>query len=197
VPLKRLFNTNSKFQLSETDTKAYNYYKKYSVEELVAIVKRQDDFDLDKKPKEIALHNLLNRNISLEGLKSEGLEISDKLIKANTLHKDYKDYSKTSLISFSTGGLFLILHFILKNNKFVEIAEVSLSLSLVAFLFFIIYFTVDAIVYSKFYKTLGLINKRINPILLVLSLPLYPLKYIFLRNKIAQDFYRSCLQNIK
>jgi lipopolysaccharide export system permease protein len=32
VPLKRLFTPKNKFQLSENDTKSYNYYKKYSVE---------------------------------------------------------------------------------------------------------------------------------------------------------------------
>lgn len=197
VPLKRLFTAKNKFQLSETDTKAFNYYKKYSVEELVAIVKKQDEFDLDKKPKEIALHNLLNRNIPLEGLKLEGLEISDKLIRAKTLLKDYKDYSQTSLVSFSFGSLLVALHFVLKNNKLPEIAEACLSLSSVAFVFFVIYVVVDSVFYSRFYKTIEQEKKRINPILLLLSLPLYPIKYIFLRNKIAQDFYQSCLQNIK
>jgi lipopolysaccharide export system permease protein len=197
VPLKRLFTPKNKFQLSENDTKSYNYYKKYSVEELVAIIKKQDDFDLDKKPKEIALHNLLNRKISLEGLKSEGLDIPDKLLKAKTLLKDYKDYSKTSLVSYSIGVILLGLHFICKNNKLPEIAEASLSLSIIAFVFFIIYVVVDAVVYSKFQKAINQKAKKINPILLILSLPLYPLKYIFLRNKIAQDFYLCCLQNIK
>jgi lipopolysaccharide export system permease protein len=197
VPLKRLFTAKNKFQLSETDTKAFNYYKKYSVEELVAIVKKQDEFDLDKKPKEIALHNLLNRNIPLEGLKLEGLEISDKLIRAKTLLNDYKDYSQTSLVSFSFGSLLLALHFVLKNNKLPELAEACFSLSSVAFVFFVIYVVVDSVFYSRFYKTIEQEKKRINPILLLLSLPLYPIKYIFLRNKIAQDFYQSCLQNIK
>jgi lipopolysaccharide export system permease protein len=197
IPLKRLFTTKNKFQLSESDTKSYNYYKKYSVEELVTIIKKQDDFDLDKKPKEIALHNLLNRNIPLEGLKLEGLEISNKLIKAKALLKDYKDYSKTSLVSFNIGAILFAFHFIFKNNNLQEIAEASLSLSLVAFVFFIIYVVVDAVVYSRFYKTIEQENKRINPILLILSLPLYPIKYIFLRNKITQDFYQCCLKNIK
>ena len=197
VPLKRLFATQNKLQLSETDTKSYNYYKRYSVEELINIIKKQEDFDLDKKPKEIALHNLLNRNISLLGLKSEGLNIPDKLIKAKALLKDYKDYSKTSLVSYCLGALLLSFHFVFKNNKLPEIAEATISLSIIAFVFFIIYVIVDAFIYSKFYKTIDQKDKRINPIILVLTLPLYPLKYIFLRNKIGQDFYQSCFQNIK
>ncbi|MDB9755688.1 LptF/LptG family permease [Winogradskyella sp.] len=197
VPIKSLFTAKSKFQLSETDTKSYNYYKKYEVEELVAIIKKQDAYDLDKKPKEIALHNLLNRTITLEGLQEKGLEIPKKLIKAKAIHKDYKDYSKTSLISYCIGAILLVLYFVLKNNKLVQIADTLLSLSAVAFIFFAIYIVVDAVVYSKFYKSINQKGKRINPLILIITLPLYPFKYIILRNKMAQDFYQTCLENIK
>lgn len=197
VPLKRLFTPKNKLQLSESETKSYNYYKKYSIEELVNIIKKQDDYDLDKKPKKIALHNLLNRNIALESLVKEGLEVDEKIIEGKRLLQDYKDYSKTSLVSFIIGGALLGLHFICKNNKLPEIAEASLSLSIIAFVFFAIYVVVDAYVYSKFYKTIDEKGKRINPIVLILSLPLYPLKYLILRNKIDNDFYQSCIQNIK
>ncbi|WP_229719402.1 LptF/LptG family permease [Winogradskyella schleiferi] len=197
VPLKRLFSSKNKFQLSESDTKTYNYYKRYSIEELIGIIKNQEEFDLDKKPKEIALHNLLDRKISLEGLKSEGLVIPDKLIKARVLLRDYKDYSKTSLVSYVVGIVLVVLHLVFKNNKLPEIAESALSLSIIAFIFFAIYVIVDVFKYSKFYKIIDLKGKQNNPLILILTLPLYPLKYIILRNKISQDFYLSCLQNIK
>lgn len=197
VPLKRLFASKNKFQLSESDTKAYNYYKRYSIEELIAVIKKQDEFDLDKKPKEIALHNLLGRKIPLEDLKAQGLNIDNKLIKARVLLKDYKDYSKTSLVSYCVGALLFGLHFILNNNKFLETAQAAVSLSIIALIFFAIYVVVDAFVYSKFYKTIDQKGKRINPLLLLLSLPVYPIKYIYLRNKISQDFYLSCVKNIK
>jgi lipopolysaccharide export system permease protein len=197
VPLKRLFTSKNNLQLSESDTKEYNYYKKYSVEELVGIIKNQDEFALDKKPKEIALGNLLNRNIAIEGLKTEGLEVPNKLVKAKALLKDYYDYSKTSLVSFIVGLVLLLLHFVFKNNKLPELAEASISLSIIALIFFIIYVVVEAFVYSKFYKTIDRKDKQVNPIALILTLPFYPLKYIILNNRIAQDFYLSCLQNIK
>ena len=196
LPLKRLFIPRNKLQLSENETKSYNYYKRYSVEELVKVIKQQDEYDLDKKPKEIALHSLLNRNIPLESLSKEGLEINDRIFKGKHLLKDYKDYSATSLVSFFIAGVLLAVHFICKNNKLPEIAEAALSLSIIGFMFFAIYVTVDAYVYSKFYKTIDQVNKRINPILLLLSLPLYPLKYIILRNKIVYDFYQACIRNI-
>lgn len=197
VPLKRLFIPKNKLQLSESDTKSYNFYKKYSLQELVAIIKKQGEFDLDKKPKEIALHNILNRNITLENLKKEGLEIPDNILKAKTLLKDYNDYSKTSLVGFCIGTILLILHFVFKNNKFPELANTSLSLSIIAFIFLVIYAIVSTLVYSKFYKTINQKGKRVNPLFLILTLPLYPLKHLILKNKIEQDFYQSCLKNIK
>ncbi|NRD21358.1 YjgP/YjgQ family permease [Winogradskyella eckloniae] len=197
VPLKKLFSAKNKVQLSESDTKTYNFYKKYSLEELIGIIKNQNEYDLDKKPKEIALHNLLNRNISLEGLKSEGLEIPSKLIKARVLLNDYKAYSKTSIISFFCAVVLLGVFFIFRNNKLPELAATVKTLSIIAALFFAIYVIVDAFVYSKFYKTIELENKRINPFIHFITLPIYPLKYLVLRNKISQDFYTSCLQNIK
>ncbi|WP_407556717.1 LptF/LptG family permease [Winogradskyella sp. 4-2091] len=197
VPLKNLFSSKNKVQLSETDTKTYNFYKKYSLNELIGIIKNQNEFDLDKKPKEIALHSILDRNISLEGLKSEGLEIPNKLIDARVLLKDYKDYSKTSIISFFLGIILLVLFFVFKNNKLPDLAETAKALSIIAGLFFAIYVVVDAYIYSKFYKTLDLEGKRINPFIHIITLPIYPLKYLVLRNKVSQDFYTSCLQNIK
>ena len=191
VPLKQLFTSKNKLQLSESDTKSYNAYKKYSVEELVGIIKDEDE--LNKKPKEIALHSLLNKSISLESLKSEGLEIPEHIIKAKSLLNDYKAYSKTSLVSFSIGAILLISHFILKNNKFPELAVYVLSLSFVSFAFFLIYIIVDAFVYSKFYKT---IHQKSNLISLFLF-PIYPLKYFILKSKIANDFYQSCIKTIK
>ncbi len=197
VPLKRIFYPKNKLQLSESETKSYNYYKRYSVEELVNVIKQQGEFDLNKKPKQIALHNLLNRNIPLENLQEEGLEVDNALIKGKRLLKDYMDYSKTSLVSFIVGGALLGLHFICKNNKLPVLTDASFNLSIIAFIFFAIYVVVDAYVYSEFYKTIGQKNKRINPFILILSLPLYPLKYIILRNKIEHDFYQSCIHNIK
>ncbi|MCA0154255.1 LptF/LptG family permease [Winogradskyella vincentii] len=197
VPLKQMFTSKSPIRLSESETKEYNYYKKYTVEELVNVIKSQGEYDLDKRPKEIALHNLLNRNISLENLKTEGLEIPNKLIDAKSILKDFKDYSKTSLVSFSIGGILLILHFVFRNNKLPELAEASLSLSIISFIFLAIYAVVSALVYSKFYKTIKEEKKRVNPLWFFITLPLYPLKYIFLKNRIEQHFYLSCISNIK
>jgi len=197
VPIKNLFRSKDNYALSESETKQYNYYKKYEFSELIAIIKNQNEFDLDKTPKEIALRNLLNRNVTLDTLKDNDLAVPTNLIKAKSTLKDYLDYSKTSLVSYSIGGALLILHFIFRNNKLPELAETCLSLSIIGFIFYAIYFIVDAFNYSKFYKLLQQEKKRIHPIWLVLSIPLYPFKFIILKNKVKQDFFQSCIKNIK
>ncbi len=197
VPLKKLFTKKDALQLSESETKAYNYYKKYSVEELVAIIQKQDEFDLDKKPKQIALRILLNRNCPLEDLKTAGLEVSDQLINAKSKLKTYRRYSKIALYSFGIGILLYVLHLVLKNNKLPNVAELSLKLSIIAAVSFLIFMILDAVMYSKFYKTISMKNKNVHPVIHALTLPIYPLKYIVLRNRVTQDFYETCLQYIK
>lgn len=102
--------------------------------------------------------------------------------------KDYRDYSNTSLVSFLIGGILLGLYFICKNNKMPEIAEASLSLSIVALVFFVIYVIVETFVYLKLYKIIDRKDRRINALALFLLTPFYPLRYFTLRNKVNQDF---------
>jgi sterol desaturase/sphingolipid hydroxylase (fatty acid hydroxylase superfamily) len=107
---------------------------------------------------------------------------------SKSLLKDFKDYSNTSLVSYVLSGAFIILHFISKNNKMPEVAESSLSLGLVALVFFFIYVFVDLSVYLKFYKSTMKKGKHISVFILLLLVAFYPLRYILSRNKIKQDF---------
>ncbi|WP_426430032.1 LptF/LptG family permease [Winogradskyella sp. HB-48] len=107
---------------------------------------------------------------------------------SKSLLKDYKDYSNTSLVSYILSGIFISLHFISKNNKMPEVAESSLSLGLIALVFFFIYVLVDSYVYLKFYKSTVKKDKHINVFILIILFTVYPLRYILTRNKIKQDF---------
>lgn len=109
-------------------------------------------------------------------------------VRSQKLLKDYKDYSKTSLVSFSIGVLLMVVYLICKNNKLPQVAEASLSLGIIAFVFFTIYVVVDTVFYSKLYKNTNRKKQQINPIILFLLIPIYPLRYILIRNKIRQDF---------
>jgi lipopolysaccharide export system permease protein len=195
VPLKKLFTTKSGLN-DIRNVQSYSYYNKHSIDDLIAVVKTQNEFDLDKKPKQMALQHLSERNIPLLELESRGLTVPPKLKTAKNLLKDYIDYSTTSLVTFAIGAVLLILHFVFNNNKLPELAITVKMLSFISFGIFLLYVMVSSFYYSKLYKTLNLSKKRINPFLILLGLPFYPLKYIFLKSKAKEDFHISCLEQI-
>ncbi|MCC1484234.1 LptF/LptG family permease [Winogradskyella immobilis] len=196
VPLKKLFR--SKSELNDIrSVQSYSYYNKHSIDELITVVKNHNDYDIDKKPKQIALQHLFDRNKTLEELNTKGLDVPNYLHKAKNILKDYIDYSTTSLVTYSIGTVLLVLHFVFNNNKLPELAITVKSLSFIAFGIYILYVIVSSIFYSRFYKTIGLSKKRINPILIIFSLPFYPIKYFIFKAKTKEDFHLSCLENIK
>jgi len=197
VPLKKLFAFKSKSELNDIrSVQSYSYYNKHSIEDLIAVVKAQDELSIDKKPKQIALQHLSDRNISLEELEDKGLNVPEDLKTAKVQLKDYLDYSTTSLVTFAIGAVFLILHFVFKNNKLPEFAVTVKSLSIIAFGIFALYVVVSSVYYSRFYQSIRQAKKRINPLLIVLSLPFYPLKHWLLKVKTKEDFQLSYLEKV-
>ncbi|WP_299117248.1 LptF/LptG family permease [uncultured Winogradskyella sp.] len=198
VPLKKFFAFKPKSELNNIkNIQSYSYYNKHSVDELIDIVKSQDEFDLDKKPKQIALQHLFDRKITIAELEEKELVVPENIKHAKSYLKDYIDYSKTNLLTFSLGAIFLILHFVFKNNKLPELSEIVKSLSFIAFGIFGLYVIVSSVYYSKFYKFIGQSSKRVNPLLILLSLPFYPIKHFLLKTRVKEDFHLSCLEQIK
>ena len=198
VPLKKLFNFKGVSKISEIkNIQSYSYYNKHTTDELIGVIKSNNEFELDKKPKQIALQHLFDRGTTLKQLEEKNLDIPKNITEAKSILKDYTDYSKTCLVTFSLGAALLILHFVFKNNKLPELAATVIQLSIISFAMYLIYVFVSTLLYSKFYKTLGLSKKRINPLLVLLSLPFYPIKHFVLKGKTKEDFHLSCLENIK
>jgi len=198
VPIKKLFTTKSSEGINAIkNIQSYSYYNKHSIEDLVAIVKKQGEFDIDKKPKQIALQHLFDRKIPLLELERKGLEIPYTIKKGKSQLKEYKDYSNATLVNFSLGAVLLILHFVFKNNKLPELAVISKTLSFIAFGIYLLYFVVSSVYYSRFYKSTGQDHKKINLFIYVLSLPFYPVKHFLLKSRIKEDFHLSCLEQIK
>ncbi|MBT8323680.1 MAG: LptF/LptG family permease, partial [Winogradskyella sp.] len=195
-PIKRLFKFKSTTQLSESETKSLNYFKKYNTDELVAVIKKQQEFDLDKKPKEIAIRQLLTRKLTLNELQAKGLDIPEFLIQSKKIQKDYNDYASTSLISYGVALVLLILHFVFKNNKLPELAVVVLDLSIVSWVFFTIFVLVSILTYASYYISIKSKSKRRIPLWMLLLTPIYPLLFLFLKSKTNQDFEQSCIKNI-
>jgi lipopolysaccharide export system permease protein len=197
VPLKRFFNFKSKSDFENLqNVQSYSYYTKYSDEQLIAIVKDQNEFDLDKRPKQIALQHLTERKVSLETMEAQGLQVPAKLKVGKKRLKDYKDYSKATMAGYIAGTVLLVLHFVFRNNNMPELSLICRDLSIISWVFFAIYVVVSTIMYRKFYSTLGLLQKQVKPLLILLALPFYPLKHLFLSRKMASDYHYACLDEI-
>ena len=140
---------------------------------------------------------MFDRKITLDELNTRDLTIPNSVKTAKSELKDYIDYSTTSLVTLSLGAILLVLHFVFKNNKLPELSEIVKTLSFISFGIFGLYVVVSSIYYSKFYKSIGQTKKRINLILLILSLPFYPAKHFILKSRVKEDFHLTCLEQIK
>ena len=198
VPIKKLLAFKGKSELNEIkNIQSYSYYNKHSIDDLVNVVKSQKEYDLDKKPKQIALQHLFDRKVNLEDLQEKGLYISNHLKDAKARLKDYIDYSSASVVTFSIGAILLILHFVFRNNKLPELSEIVKTLSFISFGIFLLYVIVSSLYHSRFYESLRTNKKRVNPLFILLSLPFYPFKYFILKSRMKQDFHLSCLEQIQ
>ncbi|MFC3875653.1 LptF/LptG family permease [Winogradskyella maritima] len=197
VPLKKLFNFKSKNGSEDVKRiQSYSYYNKHSIEELVAVVKDQNEFQIDKKPKQIAIQHLMDRGLSLSDMREKGLDVPTNLQTAKVDLKDYIDYSTTSLVTYSIGAVLLILHFVFRNNKLPELAITVRDLSIISFVIFLIYVIVSFIFYRKFYASLSGKRKMKNPLVVLLTLPLYPFEYFLYKSKMKHDFHLNTLEKI-
>jgi lipopolysaccharide export system permease protein len=197
VPLKRLFRFKSKSDLEELqNVQSYSYYSKYSDEQLIEIVKNQNEFDLDKRPKQIALQHLTDRKIGLEQMEQQGLSIPEKLKQSKNQLNRFKRFSKIAFISYIVAAVCLALFFVLRNNKLPQVAEITKVISFAALMVFVIFAIVATVLHRKFYKTLEMPQKRLKPFLVLLGLPFYPIKYMFLNRKMKTDYHFVCLDEI-
>lgn len=197
VPLKKMFKLKSNSEISNLKSvQSYSYYNKHSVDDLVAVIKAREDYDIDKKPALIALQHLSDRNTSFKEMEAKGLYVPQNLKTAKQQLKHFLDYSTTSLVTFCIGAVLLVLHFVFANNKLPELAVTVKSLSIISFGIFLLYFVVSSLYYSKFYQALNDTKKKRNWIWGILSLPLYPFYYFLSKIKTKEDYHLSYIKLI-
>lgn len=102
------------------------------------------------------------------------------------LFADYKIYSRFTIIFYWFALILFVLYFILKNNKLEEIAVVSIQLSIISFIVYVIYFFLTRIIISKIFKLVeaSLFTNSIISTLFVLIL--YPIAHYIRRIKLAE-----------
>lgn len=195
-PLKKLFKIKSQNRLVSADGVDYRYFENFDNQKLVDIIKDYKQFNYDKDAPALALSELQRRKVKISSLGEYGLVNKTSFNKVKTVFKDYIDYSKAALTGYSIGAILIVLHFVFKNNKLPQLADSALQIGIVSLVFFLVYFIVSHYHYSKFYNAIEQKNKRINPLILFIGIPLYPIVLFFLKYKVKKDFNRTFIESI-
>ncbi len=196
-PLKKLFKASGSSSFIDKNGVNFSYIQNYSNDKLVSILKDYKQFDLDKSSQIFALNILQQRKVNIEVLEENPIKLNSEFRETKKTYRDYLDYSKTALTTFCIGAVFIGLHFIFKNNELPQLATSIRDLGFISFFIFLIYFVVSNFYYSRFYKNINRKNKRTNLLLLLLSLPFYPITLFFTKYKIKKDFNKTYIENIK
>jgi lipopolysaccharide export system permease protein len=195
-PLKKLFRIKPK---DENDPLLLSYKKleTYNEDKLVDVIKNFESYDYDETVKPRAYAQLKRLGLNTSEIVEKGINIDKNFIASEKVAKDFNDYSLTTFVSYAIAAVFIVLHFVFKNNKLPELAVTILNLGLIALLFFAIYFVVSSIKISKFFSTLKESDKKINYFLLLIGLPFYALTYFLLKNRVKEELSKSSIKNIK
>ncbi|MGR7813863.1 LptF/LptG family permease [Lacinutrix undariae] len=193
IPIKKLFKITPK---NESNLNL-RLVEGFNEDKLIDVIKNYNNYDYDETIIPIAYQLLKEKGLSDIQIQAEGIVIDTNYFASKTLVKDYSDYALTTFISYSIGAVLILLFFILKNNKLEELAQTLLNLSMVAFVFFIIYSIVSSVVLIRFYKSLKFKTKTPQYISLIFGAIFYPITYFLIKNKVKQEITKSAIKNIK
>ncbi|MFI0429258.1 LptF/LptG family permease [Mariniflexile sp. HMF6888] len=190
-PIKKMLN------IKEKDSIDYKFLSSYKNDELIDVINNYETLGHLEDSRYEALKILNERGLTKKQLRDEGLEINTIYDDSERIAKDYKDHAKLAIVLYSIGVVLLILHFVFKNNKMPSLASASIQLSMTSLLLYLVYYVKSLINASKFYKHINKKEKRPNPILIIIGIPLYFIAYLFLGDKVKEDLKQNCLESLK
>lgn len=196
-PLKKLFKFKSKNHLTIINDKDYAFVTRFTDDKLVDTIKNYKSYNYNEGVKLIAYNTLIKRGVSVDAIEDKGVIIENNLKSQQKLAKDFNEYSKANLIAYAIGAILLVLFFVFRNNKLPQFATSSIELSIIAFLFFIVFYSVSIIVLKKFLNHIERDTKKLNWFLLVIGTPLYFATYFLLKNKVNDELQKSSIESIK
>jgi lipopolysaccharide export system permease protein len=197
-PLKKFLKLKPKVIFDDDGNDiSYTYFEGYSDAKLMDIIKTYQTSNLKKSSKAKAYSILSKRGVGFDELTSNDIIIEDDFISSTTKGKDCMDYSQIAFVFYCLGVILLGLHFIFKNNNFPEFATTAINLSLISLFIFALYFVITLVQCIRFYKRLTQKAKPLNPILMLIGLPIYGISHFLLINKIKDDLNQSSIENIK
>lgn len=189
-PLKKIF------KIKEKDSVDFKFLISYENEELVNVINNFKTLGLVADTRYEALKILNDRGVTTRQLRDEGLKIKTGYDVSEKITKNYREHSKIAILLYGFAILLLVLYFVFKNNKLPSLESASLQLSITSIVLYLIYYLKSLWDASKFYKHINKIEKKPNPILLFIGIPLYFITYLFLNNKIKEDLKQTCLESL-
>ena len=190
-PLKKVF------KIKDKDAKDYKYLLDYKNEELIDAVKNHESLGHDENTRFKAFETLKSRGITTSDLRASGLEITEDFDTSETINSNYNDHSKFALVLYIIGIVLLVLFFVFKNNNLLPLATASIQLSFISLALYIVYFIKSIINSFQFYNHINKKQNKPNIVLLILSLPLYFIAFLFLNEKMKSDLKANCLESLK
>ena len=190
-PLKKLLN------IKDDESLDYKFLLSFTNERLLDVITNYDSLGYDEGSRYEAIKILNSRDISLEKLRHEGIEINNTFDDATKLSNDYLEHSKFAIVLYWIGAVLLILFFIFRNNKLPSLASASIQLSAISLFLFVVYTIKSYINIRGFYATINKKNRTPHIIIQLIGLPFYFLNYFLLKRKIKDDLKQNCLDCLK
>ncbi|MBD0822508.1 LptF/LptG family permease [Aestuariibaculum marinum] len=184
-------------KIKDKDTVDYTFMHSYKNDRILDVIANYEALGHDENTRYEALKLLNFRGYSTRSLRSQGLEIDPAFDTSEDIYKDYKDHSSFAITLYTIGAILLILHFVFANNKLPSVATASIQLSIVSFAMYIIYYLKTILNINQFYKHINKTEKKPHIILIIISLPLYFIGYVFLNSKMKEDLKQNCLNSLK
>lgn len=193
VPLKRLFNIKSKQAEMVTDEGDNLFYlKDYSKDQLIVFLEE----DHKKAHKLLALYILKKQKISLKNI-TKNLKLNTRFNVILNQYYSVMKWAKLGLWIYLSAAISLAGHFICKNNKLPEVSEGLFYLT-----FGLAIILAGCIIISK--KQLLNFKKFVNQstsyksfFMILLSLPFYPLDFLFTAFAVKRSLDIILIENIE
>lgn len=190
-PLRKMFNIKPQ---NSTD---YTFLQSYTNDELIDVVNNYKTLEHKEESRYEAIKILNRRGVHTNALHERGLFLNKTYEDSQKIAKDYNEYAIFAITLYSIGAVLIVLFFVFKNNKLPALALASIQLSATAFILYLIYYIKSLIKVKNFYTNINKVNKKPNLIILIISLPLYMIGYLFIKSKIKEDLKQNCLDNLK
>jgi len=184
-------------KIKEKNSIDYKFLLDHENDELLDVINNYDTLGHQEDIRYHAIQLLNSRGVQTDGLRNNGVHISETYYTSEAIKKNYNEHSKFAIVLYTISLILLVLFFVLKNNKLPSVANPSIQLSFVALVLFIIYYLKSIINMFQFYNHINKNHKKPNILRLIIGLPFYFISHLFLNEKMKGDLKVNCLESLK